>query len=138
MAKRLQVLVCVASTLALLRPTVSGAEAMKDASRQVVHLARDTSGCEPIHAVVNADGSRHVMSTECWPQSRLPRRTVDEELDRAGRATRRVVQEFDARGRPILRRAFSIDAAGEEHGSLTRYTYDAGGRASETTSPIER
>jgi hypothetical protein len=63
---------------------------------------------------------------------------VEQDLDRAGRATRRIVQEFDAQGRPISRRAVSIDAAGKETGTVTRYTYDARGGASETATPVER
>jgi YD repeat-containing protein len=137
MTKGLLVLMCAVSALVLVTPD-SRAQTTTDASGQVVLQARDASGCEPMHVVVNADGSRHVTSTECWPQARVPRRTVQEDRDRAGRPTGRIVQEFDAQGRAISRRTVSIDATGKERGTLTRYTYDARGRASETAFPVGR
>jgi YD repeat-containing protein len=137
MAKWLPVLVCALSAFVLLTPA-SRAETTTEASGQVALVARAAAGCEPMHAVVNADGTRQVTSTECWPQSRVPRRTVKEDRNQAGRPTGRIVQEFDARGRAISRRAVSIDAAGKESGTLTRYTYDSRGGAVEATSPVGR
>jgi YD repeat-containing protein len=138
MTKFCLIVVCVASALVLLRPAVSRAEVTKDSSGQIVFLARDASGRVQRQVTVNADGSRHLTSTQYWLQARVARRTVDEDLDLSGRTIQRIVQEFDSRGRSIERCTVSIDAAGKKHGTLTRYTYDTGGHASEATSPLGR
>lgn len=109
----------------------------RNASPRIV-VSRDASGRVQKRVVLNTDGSRHVTATEYWPYSSVASHTVDEDIDRAGRPTARTVQEFDQRGRLRERRAVSIDAAGRESGTRTRYTYDAHGRVDGRTSPVER
>ena len=104
----------------------------------VVLLSRDVSGRVQSRRVLSADGSRVATATEYWPHTDVARRSVEEAVDPAGRPTRRTVQEFDQRGRLLERRAVSIDTAGKERGSRTRYNYDARGQRSATTSPVER
>ena len=130
---------CAVLLCALLPPSTRAAYAGEDAAGHDVLVSRDASGRVQSRTILNADGSRHVVSNQYWAESQVVRLSVEEDLDRTGRPTRRSIQEFDDRGRPLERRTVSIDATGKEHGiSRTRFTYDAQGRSSETTSPLGR
>jgi YD repeat-containing protein len=123
--------------LSLCVPGVQAAQA-KDESGRAVLVSRNPSGRIRNRTVLNGDGSRHVTATEYWPQTGLVRRTTDEDVDRRGRPTGRTSREFDVRGRLRVRQTVSIDASGHEHATVTRISYDAQGRGTETTSAVER
>ncbi len=114
------------------------AEVTTDAEGRKVLVSRDASGRVLTRAILSEDGSRHLAATEYWPQSKVAKRTVEEDQDRAGRATKRTVRHFDQQGRLRESRAVSIDVAGNERGTRTRYAYDAQGRAHKMTSRVGR
>ena len=130
--------VCPVVLLTLFSPLALQAEVTKDASGRPVLESRDASGRVLSRIVLEADGSRHVTSTEYWPESQVARRTVDENADGTGRVTKRVTQEFDEGGRLQERKDVAVDAAGKQQGTRTRYSYDAKGARTETTLPLER
>jgi hypothetical protein len=122
--------------LLLLSPVTVWAELTHDAAGRRVLVSRDSLGRVQRRIILNADGSQHTTASEFWPHGNVARRVVDEDRDGTGRPTGRTLQRFDARGRILERRAVVIDAAGQERGTHTRYSYDAGGRSSQTTSPV--
>jgi hypothetical protein len=117
---------------------IARAEVRTNADGRTALVSRDATGRVLSRTVMNDDGSRHTTATEYWAKSQVVKRSVDEDLDRSGRPTKRVVREYDDRGRVRESRAVSIDDAGKERGTRTRYGYDAEGRSHKTTSQVER
>ena len=114
------------------------AQATRDAEGRTVRVTKDSAGRVQSRTVLNADGSRHITSHEYWPESTVARHTLDQDVDAAGRQTRRVAQEFDDHGRVLERRELNVDPAGKERGTRTRYSYDPQGQRHEETSPLKQ
>jgi hypothetical protein len=136
--KRILFCACTGLLSALTFLPTLRAEVTEDEQGRPVIVSRDAAGRVCSRTVIEADGSRHVTTTEYWPASKVARRTVDEDRDPAGRATKRTVARFDDWGRVLERRSVTIDAAGKRRGTRTLYSYDAEGRAREATSPLGR
>ncbi len=114
------------------------AQATVDGSGDTLLLGRDASGRVQSRTSVKADGTRQETSILYWEHGSVPRRTTDETFDRGGRLARRIVEEFDSRGRLRVRRSAFIGVDGEESGALTRYSYDPQGQRSEITTDLGR
>ena len=136
--KRLLLCVGATSIFALTFLPVVRAEVAQDEQGRTVLVSSDSAGRVTNRTVLEADGSRHVTATEYWEKGKVARRMVDEDRDPDGRATRRTLSTFDNRGRVIESSAVTIDAAGQERGTRTRYSYDVEGQPSKTTSRIGR
>jgi hypothetical protein len=136
--KRTLLCACAGLLSALTFLPAAQAEVTQDEQGRAVLVSRDASGRVCRRAVLEADGSRHTTATQYWPKSKTAKRTVEEDLDPAGRPTSRVVSVFDDQGRVLDRRTVSINAAGRQRGTLTLFSYDSKGRARRMTSPIVR
>ena len=98
-------------------------------------VTKDAKGRVVSRTVANPDGSSRT-SMQYATASERPALVVDEDLDASGRTTRRVEQRFDDGGRLREKVQVTINVAGKERGTRTRYQYDTSGRRSEDVTPL--
>jgi hypothetical protein len=99
-------------------------------------ITKDARGRVISRMKQNADGSSHRTSIEYGSDSEKPALVVDEDLDPRNRPTRRVEQRFDDQGRLRAKLEVTIDAAGKERGTRTRYWYDPSGQRFDEATPV--
>jgi len=99
-------------------------------------VTKDARGRVIFRMKQNADRSSHRTSIQYRSDSEQPAVVVDEDLDPSQRPTRRVEQRFDDQGRLKEKLEVTIDPAGKERGTLTRYSYDPSGQRFDEAKPI--
>jgi hypothetical protein len=89
-----RVLILILAVLFVGMAPLSAAVA-KDSNGGTILIARDAAGNITSRTVVNRDGTQHQTRSKYGPGNRTASRTVDDDRDRDGRTTSRIVTMFD-------------------------------------------